>query len=608
MRKYSFISCFACFALISFLFLSCSDSVDEEGGGEKLPAGQVAGVAQKGPLLKGSSVTIYSLDKSLNPTGLTFPTETIDDFGSYSVVGVNAPYVDVKASGYYLNEIWGYGSSESVNLQALAPTGYKINANVFTTLAYNRIKHLVRDGLSFDKARKQAQEEVVKALGFGTSTTLNFTEMDVTKSGDDNAMLLAASVMIVYNRSGRKPNQLLRIFADDLEDDGELDEFNTMLFHLSEQLIPINEVYKSYLKFYNSHEMEDFDIPPFYKFLDMDKNGKPDGEGAEYFYFLEGDGFQSYFPESVNPNMGYPAEGFTYTLTFLYTVPFEVKCDADWLTVDLQTLTENVYKITVSAPANTGANRVAKVDFVGKSGNVLRTVYYQQKAAEGSIPQRITLVGNDGKNPYLTEIIGVNGKDYAVQHLASDPNTLYVEIPYEARQQYYQVYFPTNMVSVPEGKGKYKVMIPKEMTSDTFPFIGQVEPSDQMPEFTNPFLVPFFVATPSITVYNDCGCDHIVVVSERPICGAATNTVSSKNVRYSEMQIVQEESLPDADGKYRITMKVLEPDVKQNIQIPVLQYNTMLNYEMYDAENQLIRKSITLADYYRVTPWGTLNR
>ncbi|MCH8844463.1 MAG: hypothetical protein IID61_16005 [SAR324 cluster bacterium] len=73
-------------ALMAFALTGCS----EDSGGKKRVKSQsvaysISGFTQKGPFINGSSVTIQELDSSLDPTGLTFDTETTNDLGAFEI-------------------------------------------------------------------------------------------------------------------------------------------------------------------------------------------------------------------------------------------------------------------------------------------------------------------------------------------------------------------------------------------------------------------------------------------------------------------------------------------------------------------------------------------
>ena len=163
-------------------------------------SGGVSGVSQKGPFVKGTSVTIQELDgETLNQTGRSFKGKIKSDKGDFSVVGVSlsSQYALLEASGYYRNEITGKKSLGVITLNAITDLSNRetVNINLLTHLEYERVVNLVKEeGLSIAKAKAQAEKEIFSAFGidgdFAKSEDLN-----IFKSGDGNAALLAISIL-----------------------------------------------------------------------------------------------------------------------------------------------------------------------------------------------------------------------------------------------------------------------------------------------------------------------------------------------------------------------------------------------------------------------------
>lgn len=163
-------------------------------------SGGVSGVSQKGPFVKGTSVTIQELDgETLNQTGRSFKGKIKSDKGDFSVVGVSlsSQYALLEASGYYRNEITGKKSLGVITLNAITDLSNRetVNINLLTHLEYERVVNLVKEeGQSIAKAKAQAEKEIFSAFGidgdFAKSEDLN-----IFKSGDGNAALLAISIL-----------------------------------------------------------------------------------------------------------------------------------------------------------------------------------------------------------------------------------------------------------------------------------------------------------------------------------------------------------------------------------------------------------------------------
>jgi hypothetical protein len=215
------------------------------------------GLAQKGPLLKGSRVTISELNPlNYQPSGLSYDLLTKDNMGGFNSSGINftRQHVQTFAQGYYLNEITGAQSSDTVLLQAQGDLTLDrlVNVNLLTTLAGPRTVALVTDktnayGLStyrnFAKSRTQAQKEVLAAFriyngadmmsGDTSATTVtipnNFSELDIAKDATPNKILVALSALVmqigitdagVSGSNGAAVSQFIANFQLDLVDDG----------------------------------------------------------------------------------------------------------------------------------------------------------------------------------------------------------------------------------------------------------------------------------------------------------------------------------------------------------------------------------------------------
>jgi hypothetical protein len=122
-----------------------------------------AGLAQKGPLIKGSGVTVQELSKSLVPTGKQYSFQISSDLGTFEPnAKFTSQYVSVAAAGYYFDESSGVVSSAPITLYGLSDlsTDSSLNVNLLTMLAFQRIQVLItQSGLSFSAARAQAEGE-----------------------------------------------------------------------------------------------------------------------------------------------------------------------------------------------------------------------------------------------------------------------------------------------------------------------------------------------------------------------------------------------------------------------------------------------------------------
>lgn len=195
------------FVSISLFAAACSDSNDVAGGASG-DAGvyavkdlDVAGVSQKGPFVTGSAVTVQELDGiTLKQTGKSFKGTIKSDKGDFAIKDINlqSQYAILEANGYYRDEISGKKSSGTVTLRALTDLSNRktVNINLLTHLEYERVKYLVTEKKkSIAEAKSQAEKEILASFAiegeFAESEDLN-----IFKSGDGNAALLAVSVLM----------------------------------------------------------------------------------------------------------------------------------------------------------------------------------------------------------------------------------------------------------------------------------------------------------------------------------------------------------------------------------------------------------------------------
>ena len=153
---------------------------------------KISGYVQKGPYLNGTSVSIYELKDNLEPTGINFPSQILDNKGTFEISNVDliSQYVLLKADGYYFNEIKNESSSGQLTLFALSDITNKtsLNVNVLSTFEKSRVEYLVSNGKSFVEAKEQAQTEILDIFEMSYPNLTASEELDISKPGDDNAI------------------------------------------------------------------------------------------------------------------------------------------------------------------------------------------------------------------------------------------------------------------------------------------------------------------------------------------------------------------------------------------------------------------------------------
>ena len=192
----------------------------------------VAGVTQKGPFVKGSAVTVQGIDcETLKFTDEVFEGEVKSDKGDFTVedITLKSTCALFEVTGVYRNEISGNKSSEKLTLHALTDLKDRknVNINVLTELEYERLMNLVTEkDKKFAEAKVQAEEEVLAAFDIKGSFE-EFENLNIFESGDENAALLAVSVMMQAETDDAGLANRLDKFADSFAETGKWKDSGT---------------------------------------------------------------------------------------------------------------------------------------------------------------------------------------------------------------------------------------------------------------------------------------------------------------------------------------------------------------------------------------------
>ena len=211
------------------LFLACEQAPkglepDQGEGNPVISKSVFSGYVQKGPYINGSSVMITPLDKQLNQTGNIFTTQIIDNSGSFEQKNLEfaSNFIELKADGYYFDEVKGENSSGSLTLYALADITdvNSLNVNILTHLERQRIIYLIQnEDLSFSDAKKQAGREVLDIFKLSLPDDVPAESLDLT----EDVLLLAVSVIVQGQLSTGDMSELLANISSDIRTDGKLD-------------------------------------------------------------------------------------------------------------------------------------------------------------------------------------------------------------------------------------------------------------------------------------------------------------------------------------------------------------------------------------------------
>lgn len=228
---------FVCsFVGVLAMLAACSSNDEKDvAGGVSEDAGfvaDVAGVAQKGPFVKGSAVTVRGIDcKTLEFTDQVFEGAVKSDKGDFALdsVALDTSCAVVEVTGKYLNEVTGKKTKGELTLRALTDLKDRenVNVNLLTNLEYERVMYLVKEkNKTLAKAKTQAESEVLAAFDIKGEID-EFENLNVFESGDGNAALLAVSVMMQGDADADGLAKRLDKFDDSFAESGEWKDSET---------------------------------------------------------------------------------------------------------------------------------------------------------------------------------------------------------------------------------------------------------------------------------------------------------------------------------------------------------------------------------------------
>ena len=205
-----------------FLLVSC----EKDPMPDEVTRTDVSGFVQKGPFINGTDISVAELTDELTPTGKMFSSQIMDNKGTFDIqnIELTSPFVELKANGFYFNEVANENSPAQLTLFALADVTVTsdINVNVFSNLEKNRVQYLVSVGMNFKEAKQQAQSEILSIFEIGNEGITDSELLDISKPGDGNAALLAASVILQGYLPVSELSELLANISTDIREDGVL--------------------------------------------------------------------------------------------------------------------------------------------------------------------------------------------------------------------------------------------------------------------------------------------------------------------------------------------------------------------------------------------------
>ena len=96
-----------------------------------------------------------------------------------------------------------------------------------THLEKKRVEYLIDAGSTFTTAKSQAQTEIMKIFNIENVSLGSSETLDISKSGDGNAVLLAISAILQSDKTEAELTELLSTINTDIRTDGTLDSTTT---------------------------------------------------------------------------------------------------------------------------------------------------------------------------------------------------------------------------------------------------------------------------------------------------------------------------------------------------------------------------------------------
>ncbi len=207
--------------------ISCSEDVNLDPDNQAIIKNKISGYVQKGPFLNGTSISLGELTGTLTQTGKAFNAQISDNNGSFEINNIElvSNFISLRADGFYFNEITNAQSSAQLTLSALSNIINKsnINVNLLTHLEKPRVEYLTAGGTYFNTAKKQAQTEILNIFGIVKTDMTESELLDISRPGEDNAILLAISAILQGYLSVAELSELLANISTDIKEDGVLD-------------------------------------------------------------------------------------------------------------------------------------------------------------------------------------------------------------------------------------------------------------------------------------------------------------------------------------------------------------------------------------------------
>ena len=169
----------------------------------------------------GSVIRMSELDSvTLDTTGVSYLTRCTDSSGSFHFdsVTVHSPYVLLELSPWHENAYWEWDGTWSFDDAILYSAVIdlretkEVGINMMTYLEANRVRFLVKQGMSFAAAKQQADREILDAVGL-FDATFDFDKLEYWEDPYKQKALRYLSSLVIGWGDSKIPLASFETFA-----------------------------------------------------------------------------------------------------------------------------------------------------------------------------------------------------------------------------------------------------------------------------------------------------------------------------------------------------------------------------------------------------------
>ena len=218
--------------LIVLFLSSCgggSGGADVSDANANITSTEYAGVAQKGPFENNSVITASRITSTGDLTGNLLKANVNGNSGNYKINlpsnwGAIDSAIQMSAEGFFVNELDGSKSSNSIELTSIINDKLLLSINLLTDWTAKRTKFLLKNGKSLGSAKEQSEKELSKAFGINNIHELDIMRADKLFSDNAQLLLLSGALMELANKRNINAQVIIDEIGNDFAKNGQLNQ------------------------------------------------------------------------------------------------------------------------------------------------------------------------------------------------------------------------------------------------------------------------------------------------------------------------------------------------------------------------------------------------